>query len=551
MQTDAELLRQYVEDGYEPAFSELVRRHLGLVYSAAVRQVGGNPGLAEDIAQTVFIHLARQAPALAAHDSLVGWLHTCTRYTSLRALRDARRRQHRELTALAMEINDTPQISWDKVRPLLDEVVGRLNSADRQAVLLRYFQGRSHREVGAALGVTEDAARVRVDRALEKLRGQFARRGIVTTGTLLGETILAHAGEAEPVGLAGRVKAATAVGTPPLGWGGLILSLILMSTKKKIMIAAALLLLAGLLTIMWPKWAGSPSSEHLPAQISTNQTAILPGSGKSAVQAPILPAAPVTTVAAVEVTKESPASAAASQPLAGAPPMAPPPPAGRGSGGAGFGRGGNSFRDDYRNLFQKLNFTLDQQDAFLKILNSRQDQTAAANQAARSKFTDEQYTEILTKLAGQYTASVDGPPDPWTLSQSFMKKTNDLLGITAQIQAINDNADAQLRQALGSEENYQTYQTYTNQAGVRQWVNNAYGNALQSAGVPGLSADQQEALVAVIAQSMLPGDMGGRIKQLPQVIDQASAILTPDQIEVLKTNPMGIGLAYGRLHPAP
>ncbi|MGH8337488.1 MAG: RNA polymerase sigma factor, partial [Gammaproteobacteria bacterium] len=206
MPTDRELLCQYAEEGSEAAFAELVRRHVGLVYSAAVRQAGGNVSLAEDITQTVFIILARQAPTLVRHETLVGWLHTSVRYTTLRSLRDLRRRQAREQKAVAMETNASPNVPWEQVKPLLDEAVGQLNEPDRQAVLLRFFQGRSHREVGEALGQTEDAARVRVDRAVEKLRRYFVRRGIVTTGVLLGETILANAAEIEPAGLAGKVS---------------------------------------------------------------------------------------------------------------------------------------------------------------------------------------------------------------------------------------------------------------------------------------------------------------------------------------------------------
>ncbi len=539
METDAELLRQYIKEGSEAAFGELVRRYLGLVYSAAMRQAAGDRSLAEDATQAVFIILARQGPLLVGHESLAGWLHTCTRYTTLRVLRGARRRQARELKAAAMEINEAPKTSWDEVRPILDEAVGSLNPVDRQAVLLRFFQGRSHREVGAALGVTEDAARVRVDRALEKLRRNFARRGIITTSVLLGEAILRNSAEAEPAGLAGRVKTASAAGGAFLGWGGWMLRLMLMNTKKKVLTIAMLLVLAGLFTWSWPGWAG-PSAPDKPARLAGAQTtAALPQRGQPAVQAPqMAPASAAST--------NAPAAATAPAAMA----LSPPPPGGRGARGANFGPGGNRLQNQYRNLFQKLNFTPDQQQAFLKILNDRQDQLGKISRAATSKFTPEQYNELSNNIFQQVDYRDPKFRDPWVLSQTMINKVHEQLGIADQLKDVNDAADVRLRAFFGSEANYQAYQTYTSQEGVRQWVMYYYENALQSSGVPGLTPEQQEALVAVVANSLQPGDWG-KLKEVSQVIGHASSFLTPEQIEVLKLAPEGAGLDYAQLHQAP
>jgi len=552
MQTDAELLRQYVEDGSEAAFRELVRRHLGLVYSAAVRHAGGSKTLAEDVAQSVFIILARQGPSLTSHETLVGWLHICTRFTTLRALRDARRRQHRERKAVAMGINESTSVCWDQVRPLLDEAVAKLNGADRQAVLLRFFQGRSHREVGSALGVTEDAARVRVDRALEKLRGQFARRGIFTTGALLGETILAHAAEVEPAGLAGRVNAASAAGTANAAWVAVILRLIFMSTKKKIAIAAALILLAGLFTVVWPKWAGSSAPEKARSQNSANKIAVRLSTGKSAVAAPRLAEAPVSSPEAVAVASAPSSSAVFGQIVAAI--TLPPPPAAPaapgGSGGSG-GRGANRAQNIYAGLSLKLNLTQEQLDEYMKIMAASRERVVAVNQDARSRFTEDQIIE-MTNIAGKQMIPNDPATlDPTAFVDAMNEKINDQLGITAQLQAIKDDTNAQLQLLLGSKDKFQTYQTFMSQSGVRQWVIGSYGRALQTAGAPELTTNQQEALVEIVAKSLQPGDWFGGFSQLPQVVDQASTILTPEQIEVLKTNPKGNGLSYYQLHRAP
>jgi RNA polymerase sigma factor (sigma-70 family) len=136
--TDSALLRQYVKDGSEAAFTELVHRYGALVYSAALRSVGGQGQLAEEITQDVFILLVRKAPMLVRHETLAGWLHTTTRYVALRALHRQRQRETREQEAVAMQILSTPEIQWEQLRHLLDEAVGQLDDRDRNAVLLRY-----------------------------------------------------------------------------------------------------------------------------------------------------------------------------------------------------------------------------------------------------------------------------------------------------------------------------------------------------------------------------------------------------------------------------
>jgi RNA polymerase sigma factor (sigma-70 family) len=555
MQSDCELLRQYIEDKSETAFAELVRRHLGLVYSAAIRQVGSHSALAEDITQTVFINLVRQAPVLVRHETLVGWLHTSVRYTALRSLRDLRRRQAREQKAIAMQMNATPNIPWEQIRPVLDEAVGELSETDRQAVLLRYFQGRSHREVGEALGQTEDAARVRVNRALEKLRQIFARRGVVTTEAILGEIILTNAAEAEPVGLAGRVNknAASAAKVAAVGWSGLVLRLIFMTTKNKILIAAALILLAWLFTLGLPRWVGAFASDPSPESSISKASSVMPKNGLSAVQLP--QAAPVPASSSKVATTAAIPSAldGSSQPSPKNAP-APPPLPGRGPGGAGFGKGANNFRSQYANFFAKMNFTQAQQDAFIKTLSNNQDQLVAAFQSAKSKLSDAQFNELMNNAEAQIMND-PGPHDPLTMfGQELLNKEYDLLGITAQIQAIKDNTETQLRQALGTNVNYAYYQSYTSNGGIRQWVANGFSNALQSAGLPDLSVDQQEALVDIVAGNLQqgPSDPVSSLNHVQQVANQASAVLSPNQIEVLTKNlQQPAGLSYARFNKTP
>jgi RNA polymerase sigma factor (sigma-70 family) len=210
---DSELLSSYVATGSEGAFAELVHRHLNLVHSAALRQVQGDAAAAADVAQTVFIELARQASGLTRHPALIGWLYTTTHRMAARHLRDGIRRQCRERDAHAMrEIQQLSEseIDWSRLAPVLDRVMHELAEADRLALLLRYFEKRPFVEVGARLGLNENAARMRVDRALDRLRGHLADRGITSTASALALVLSGPTMVAAPAGLAATVCQASA-----------------------------------------------------------------------------------------------------------------------------------------------------------------------------------------------------------------------------------------------------------------------------------------------------------------------------------------------------
>jgi RNA polymerase sigma factor (sigma-70 family) len=233
---DAELLRRYADERSETAFAELVRRHLDLVHSAALRQVGGNRAAAADIAQAVFTELARQANHLTRHPALVGWLYTTTHRLAARHVRDESRRQRREREAHAMQEthhSNDPEVDWSRLAPVLDEAMHELAEADRIALLLRHFQQRPFAEVGARLGLSENAARMRVERALDRLRGRLAKRGITSTGSALALALGGPAVVAAPAGLATNIAAgAVAAGALTASTFGLLS--FMASTKLKI-----------------------------------------------------------------------------------------------------------------------------------------------------------------------------------------------------------------------------------------------------------------------------------------------------------------------------
>lgn len=213
MTDDMELLRQFTANQSEIAFTTLVERHVNLVYSAAFRQLA-DPHLARDVTQTVFILLARKAKSMSPRTILPGWLYRTTRFASSAALRQKLRRQRREQEAHMQFIPSDPttEACWEELEPFLDEAMGELRDTDRDALVLRFFQKKSMQDVGAALGLNEQAAKKRVSRGLEKLRRIFAKRGIVFTSVVIASAVSANAVQAAPGLLAGSVTAAVSQG---------------------------------------------------------------------------------------------------------------------------------------------------------------------------------------------------------------------------------------------------------------------------------------------------------------------------------------------------
>ncbi|HVU27233.1 MAG TPA: DUF6263 family protein [Verrucomicrobiae bacterium] len=212
MNDDLTLLREFAEKNSEAAFTEIVSRHVNLVYSVALRQVR-DTHLAEEITQAVFIILARKANSFGDKTILSGWLCRTARYASANALTIQRRRQQREQEAymqnvLNEETNESAlNENWNQIAPLLDAAMGKLGQKDHDALALRFFENKNFAEVGAAIGVNEDAAKMRVSRALEKLRKFFAKRGVSSTTAILAGAISANSVQAAPAALVKTIPA--------------------------------------------------------------------------------------------------------------------------------------------------------------------------------------------------------------------------------------------------------------------------------------------------------------------------------------------------------
>jgi RNA polymerase sigma factor (sigma-70 family) len=209
--SDADLLRRYAATEADECFSDLVERYVGLVYSAAFRQTRDH-ATSQDVTQVVFTVLARKAGSLARESVLAGWLVRATRYAVLDALKLDARRLRRERAAAELEdiMRDTPDTRWDDIAPLLDEALHRLSTKERNAVVLRFFEKRSWKEIGDSLGLNENAARVRVGRAVEKLRSWFRKRGVTTSTAALSAALLSNAVQAAPAGLLVKAGAGNA-----------------------------------------------------------------------------------------------------------------------------------------------------------------------------------------------------------------------------------------------------------------------------------------------------------------------------------------------------
>ncbi len=238
-ETDARLVERFRRENSQDAFGEIVGRYVDLVYSAARRQVRPEE-LAEEVAQSVFADLAKEIRKGREVLPLSAWLHVVTRRTAIDAIRRESRRVARERAAVEMQaVNAGSGSDWAPVAPLLDEALAELPALDRAAIILRYFENKSLREVGAALAASEDAAQKRVSRAVEELRGWFGRRGIAVGAVALSRDLSGRAVELAPLGLGGAISAAVTNSSAP------VLAITVMTITQKIVVGAGVALLLG------------------------------------------------------------------------------------------------------------------------------------------------------------------------------------------------------------------------------------------------------------------------------------------------------------------
>lgn len=307
MPDDAELLRRYIHEGAEDAFRELVQRRFGLVYAVALRQVGGDEHLARDVAQHVFVALARQSGTLSRHAVITGWLYRAARFTAIDVARAEQRRRAREQEAPPMQENEDNGPTggeWNRVRPMLDDALSELDERDRDAVMLRVFEAKPFADIGQVLRVSEDAARMRVDRALEKLRRRLHRHGLTSTTAALAVALAHQAVAAPPAGLPSAIASAALASAklaPVAATAGSLLTF--MSSTKTVGAAASILIAIalGVGTVALRE----THRQQAAADALVREIALL----RSRRTAPAMPVAPATVPASNSAAVQSPAPA--------------------------------------------------------------------------------------------------------------------------------------------------------------------------------------------------------------------------------------------------
>ena len=260
--TDKLLLERYLKTRCDESFRHLVNRHLNLVHSVASR-VTRNPDLARDVAQLVFTRLASHPARVPSSLPLPAWLHRTTRSLAANLVRSEERRKKRDLTAASHHAMNT-EPTWQDLEPSIDSLIDRLPQAERAALVLRFYSGHSHAEVGRALGISEEAARKRIARPLEKLRRFLSKRGIATTTAFLATILPTQAATLAPAGLATSITTTvlSSLGTGATASSALTAIFAMTTTTKTGLAVAFALAVTGLATYVTVTTVAEPSSSR-------------------------------------------------------------------------------------------------------------------------------------------------------------------------------------------------------------------------------------------------------------------------------------------------
>ncbi|HEY7089152.1 MAG TPA: sigma-70 family RNA polymerase sigma factor [Tepidisphaeraceae bacterium] len=282
MKSDRQLLLEYAQDRSQAAFAELVGRHANWVYAVARRRVGDDQ-MAQDVAQAVFIVLARKAEQVLAGRAIMrlsAWLYQVARLTSSQAIRSAERRRRYERAAAEEAVRHESDnardesVDWEMILPMVDASLAKLSATDREAVLLRFYRQQAFVDVARSLGISEDAARKRVGRALERLRGMLRRHGRTSLASVTLATGLSlHAAPASPAAAAVVASVATTSAAPTLLAKGALH--VIAWKHAAAAVAAVVILSAGIGGAILVAQAVGPAPASNQAQAKTVQAVIV------------------------------------------------------------------------------------------------------------------------------------------------------------------------------------------------------------------------------------------------------------------------------------
>jgi RNA polymerase sigma factor (sigma-70 family) len=485
---DPTLLRRYAADRADDAFAELVRRHLPMVYSAALRRLSGDTHLAEDVSQVVFTSLARNASTLSQHPALTGWLYTATRYAVVDVVRSQSRRRAREKEAYIMQemfSESEAPADWSQLRPVLDTAMDKLSSRDRDAVLLRFFEGRPFAEIGARLGLSEDAARKRVERALDQLRVLLRRHGVASTSAALATLLTGGTVTAAPAGLAASITGtalSSAVSTT-----GLVTTFMTMSKLQAGL--AAVVLAGGVVGFVLQQ--RTVATLHESATVTEERAARLARENAALDQTRSATESELARMQ-VELTATQRARATAATPTRRLPLTTDSP------------QQRAALHRKYDPFFAQIDLTPDKQERFIDALIYQAEARADLQAAVAS-----------VGLAGDSVAV-----------EKIRRK-------------LYEPMVRELLDVLEGQAGYDAMRAYDETASVRVVFLPSAHTALAAAGIP-LSAQQAEQLLPLFAQNMKyvhekPADIlaVGHL-DWPAFLDQAGAILTPPQVAALR-----------------
>jgi RNA polymerase sigma factor (sigma-70 family) len=261
-EAEAVLLRRFTTAGDAEAFAEIIRRHAGLVYGAAMR-ILADVDRAADVTQETFLQLTKDASRVSG--SLPGWLHRVATHKAIDQMRrEAARRRHEVQYAAGQphEVND-----WKDLSHCVDEELNRLDDQTREVLIAHFLEGCTTRQIAAAQGTSQATVSRRVDAGVTRLRVALRRRGLLVAAGALGAMLGENAAQAAPPAVMMELGKLALVGAPGAASAGAsaiqaVTGGLLAGVKAKVVVVAAVAVIGAGSVVTYQHAARSRSSEN-------------------------------------------------------------------------------------------------------------------------------------------------------------------------------------------------------------------------------------------------------------------------------------------------